>query len=330
MKVVLYLLGVLTGVGLVLTISATLRTNPVNQAQPLNPSPTPRPLLSYRFEELATYQSKTTSFKWDEEITKTDDYRVIGFTYLSEDKTISGVSHQPLVQPVLGTVLLIRGYVPKAQYYPGAGSNPIAAYLATRGYQTFAPDFLGHGSSDPESNDPFEARVVRPVVVMDLLSALKHTYQLDSDQVGIWGHSNGGQIALSVLGITREPYPTVLWAPVTKPFPYSILFYTDEPPDYGKAMRKELAAFELLYDAEDYSLTQVVDHITAPVQLHQGQADTAVPVSWSRQFVEAYQASDSARPEIEYREYPGLDHNMRPGWSEVAAATWEFFERELR
>lgn len=139
--------------------------------------------------------------------------------------------------------------------------------------------------------------------------------------------------------VPGRPYPTALWAPVTKPFPYSILYYTDEAEDRGKALRRKLADFEKDYDVDRYALVNFVDRITAPLQLYQGTADDAVPFRWNDEFV-----ADMKRRNItiEYFLYPGPDHHLQPsparnasqsvagGWNTVIARDIDFFSRYLK
>ena len=122
------------------------------------------------------------------------------------------------------------------------------------------------------------------------------------------------------------PYPTVLWAPVSKPFPYSILYYTDDYEDRGKALRKAIADFEKDYDIELYSLTNYLDKINAPIELHQGTTDESVPQKWSDTL--AAQLKEKGK-EIEYFIYPGADHNLLGGWNPAAARSLDFYEKYL-
>ena len=144
----------------------------------------------------------------------------------------------------------------------------------------------------------------------------------DASNIGVWGHSNGGQIALTVLEILGKPVPATLWAPVSKPFPYSILYYTDEADDHGKLLRKELAKFEENYNVDIYSLTNYFNRITGPVLLHQGTADASVPRAWSDEL-----AKNIA--DVQYFLYLGTDHNMMPDWNTVVSRDVEFFKKEL-
>ncbi|HRN96467.1 MAG TPA: prolyl oligopeptidase family serine peptidase, partial [Candidatus Levybacteria bacterium] len=150
---------------------------------------------------------------------------------------------------------------------------------------------------------------------------------VDTEKVGIWGHSNGGHISLAVLAITGHNVPTVLWNPVTKPFPYSILYFTDEFDDEGKALRKVVADFEVEYDVFNYSPAKYYEWITAPIQLHQAINDEAVPVRWNDQFATSM---EDAKKDIEYFKYPGENHNFNLGsWEDAIERSIEFYEDQF-
>ena len=150
----------------------------------------------------------------------------------------------------------------------------------------------------------------------------------DPDRISIWGHSNGGQIAITVAEILKYNYPTVLWAPVTKPFPYSILYYTDDSEDRGKLIRHELAEFEKNYDPDKYSLDLFLKQINAPLMLHQGTNDDAVPVKWSDNFIDKLNGLDK---DITYYKYPGADHNLRPldNWNLAIKRSLDFYQKNI-
>src|SRR3990167_7653529 len=149
-------------------------------------------------------------------------------------KKISGQIHIPAGSVPAGgwpVVIMIRGYVDREVYQSGVGTARAAEVFAKNGFLTLAPDFLGYGESDMPPENIIEDRFWRPIEVLQLIASLKNLPQANPDKVAIWGHSNGGQIALSVLEISGKDYPVSLWAPVSKPFPYSILYYTDEAED---------------------------------------------------------------------------------------------------
>jgi dipeptidyl aminopeptidase/acylaminoacyl peptidase len=235
-------------------------------------------------------------------------------------------------------IVMLRGFVPDEMYKPGVGTQHVAEALAQNGYITLAPDFLGFGESSPPSKDSFEARFQTYTTVLSLFSSLttlnnglqasySGTITANLDQVGIWGHSNGGHIALSVLAISGKEYPTVLWAPVSKSFPYSILYYSDDADDHGKMLRKVLADFEKDYDTDLFSPINYYSQITAPISLHQGTLDSAVPEQWSADLVTLLKKEGVT---VSYQTYEA-DHNMLPSaWSSAVSNSIDFFDLHLK
>ena len=233
---------------------------------------------------------------------------------------------------------MLRGYVDQEIYETGTGTKNTAEAFARHGFITLAPDFLGYGDSDAPSPDPLEERFQTYTTVLNLLASVKQlpqaltdreltTVKADADRIGIWGHSNGGHIALAVLAVSGAPYPTVLWAPVSKPFPYSILYFTDEFADRGKALRRVVAEFEEEYDVDYYDPTRYFAWIKAPIQLHQGTDDEAVPLRWSDELCEQLQAQDVT---VSYYTYPGGNHNFSAGgWPEAVSRSLAFYRESL-
>jgi len=235
---------------------------------------------------------------------------------------------------------MYRGFVPQSQYFTGDGTQHVGEVLAGSGYITLAPDFLGFGQSDKPSTAAFEDRFQSYTTALQLLSSLStlnsgllasySAVTSDLARIGIWGHSNGGHITLSVLSITGKPYPTVLWNPVSMSFPFSVLAYDDESNDHGKALIKNMAEFESVYNAEDFSPPNFYNRITAPIQLNQGLADQEVWPKWSDQL---YTTLKSMNDDVMYFTYPGADHNLSPatlGWNSAVARAVGFYNEKLK
>lgn len=305
-----------------------------------------KPLEKYAFENLSIIEIKTGDFVIKESLKETDEFESFLFTYEFNPsldgktyKKITGQINLPILQgselsknsfPV---ILMFRGYIDQTLFRTGDGTRNASEYFAKNGFITIAPDFLGYGGSDKESGNIFETRFQTYVTALSLLKYLEsnpeikfENWNLKIGNLFMWGHSNGGQIALTTLEITGADYPTTLWAPVSKPFPYSVLYYTDESEDHGKLIRTELSKFEQDYNVEKYSLTNYLDKINAPIQIHQGQADEAVPLSWSNTLATLLKEKDK---EVRYYTYPGTDHNLRPNWDRVIERDLEFFNRPI-
>lgn len=295
------------------------------------------PLEKYSIQRLSERTFEGSPIILDAPVATESSYTSYTFHYMSDGKKVTGLAHFPTgsfeTKDTYPVIVQFRGFVDQKIYRPGIGTERSAQVFAKHGYISLAPDFLGYAGSDKEAQDIFESRFETYTSALTLLSSLSSLPMVDTSKVGIWGHSNGGQIALTVLEVVGQhaslsgelrTYPTALWAPVSKPFPYSILYYTDEAEDHGKFLRKELAAFESKYDAEAYSLTNYLDWITSPIQLHQGTGDDAVPVAWSDLL---HTALEDKKKDITYYVYPGADHNMLGAWDQVITRDIEFFDK---
>jgi alpha-beta hydrolase superfamily lysophospholipase len=321
--------------------------------------PAPRPLDRYAINHLENADIPLGYITISDMISSEDGFTSYKFSFefspnLEPEKLIKKTSGQINVPINISNsennkypvVVMIRGYVDQESYQTGIGSKNAATFFADNGFITIALDFLGYADSDSESSDIFESRFQTYTTVLTLLKTLENT-SLDhnlikiSDEIdksgilndqlnnhstiSVWGHSNGGQIALTILEITKGSYPTVLWAPVSKPFPYSILYYTDESEDRGKLIRRELAKFEQNYDVELYSLTNYLNDINAPIQIHQGTVDDAVLFTWSDELVTKLKELGK---NVTYFKYAGADHNLKPSWDTVVQRDLEFFQKQ--
>lgn len=296
----------------------------------------PKPLQKYAFPRLRDRPDTPSDITMEKELEDEDDYMVYLFSYRTEgDKKVSGVAHVPKKATDAPVIVMFRGFVPPASYYPGMGTSNYAKVLASEGFITLAPDFLDHGDSDLSSEVPLEGRFETYTTALDMLASVENLPSFlqtledievtaDTRTIGLWGHSNGGHISLSVLAITGKPYPTILWNPVTKHFPYSVMFYMDEFEDQGKILRKFVANFEQDYDIGQYSPPNYYQYIRAPIQLHQGAADDIVPQKWSNQVVAELEGHDIA---VEYVVHPGADHNLAggTGWQDAAKQGMDFY-----
>lgn len=296
-----------------------------------------RPLDRYAIPNLASVSFTPSDIRFEEATATTSGYTVWRFSYTSDGPDgkpdpslrVSGLAHVPAQAPPsqgYPVIIQFRGYADPEAYYPGMGTEHSAEVFAENGYLSLAPDFLGYGTSSNPSTDVFEERFQTYTAALTLLSSVSRLPNADPTRVGVWGHSNGGQVALTVLETANQAYPASLWAPVSSAFPYSILYYTDEADDHGKALRRALARFEAIYDTDLYTLTNYFDRIRGPVVLHQGTSDDAVPVKWSEALKAALKAK---KVDITDYTYPGADHNLTPGWNTVMERDLNFFRTRL-
>lgn len=260
---------------------------------------------------------------------KTFNFETRAISFISNGKKISGMMNLPVgyknkKSPV---IIMIRGYAENTGYYIGSGSWRAADELARNGYVTVSLDFLGFGLSDAESTDILEARFEKPISVMDLIESVKKLDYVDSEKIGIWAHSNGGQIAISVLEISGENYPTVLWAPMTNPFPQSVLDSIDDDSESSQIVKNKITDFEKNYDSKLYSIDNYYQWINSPILLHQGTADTQVKLEWQTTLRDKLTAlGKTITLDIE----KDNDHNFKQSWDKVMKMDVDFFNEKLK
>lgn len=259
---------------------------------------------------------------------KTFKFESRAISFESNGKKISGMMNIPATprSNKMPAIIMIRGFAESQGYYIGSGSWRAADELARNGFVTVSLDFLGFGLSDEESKDILEARFEKPVSVMDLIESVKKLDFVDPDKIGIWAHSNGGQIAISVLEATGKNYPTVLWAPMTNPFPNSVLDTMDENTEAGQIVKKRIDEFETEYDSKLYSIDNFYDWIEAPILLHQGTIDTSCKVEWQEELKSKLE-SFGKNITLDIRE--GNDHNFKQDWDKVMAQDVIFFKEKF-
>ena len=229
------------------------------------------------------------------------------FTYQSDSKTISGMANIPVGTGKFPVIVLLRGYADSQNYHVGLGTERSANFLAENGFLTLAPDFLGYGYSDWEDKDILVARFYRPVEVLNLLSAVGSLPSADSSSMGLWGHSNGGQIALSILEITGKNYPTVLWAPVSLGFPECVLTYLGTQEEVGNPVKEKVDEFLINNDPKKYSITEYFDRIKAPFIIHQATTDELIKPEWTKKLAERLKNYGNS---VDFYQYPRENHNF--------------------
>jgi dienelactone hydrolase len=300
------------------------------QKQSQEPSQEKNKYSSLSFEALSRKKFYPSEIKLTNATRKESNYTTYVFTYKSDGKTISGMTNIPNGTGKFPVVVLLRGWVDRSLYYIGLGTERSANNLAENGFLTLAPDFLGYGYSDWEDQDILVARFYRPVEVLNLIASIPSLEKADPERIGLWGHSNGGQIALSLLEITKKSYPTSLWAPVSLGFPESVLTYMGKDEDVGNVVKEKIDQFSLENNPKDYSIAEYFSFINAPFIVHQGGSDPLIKTNWTQDLVKELKAAGN---QVDYYFYKGENHNFNfypETGDKLRQRDLEFFKKELK
>jgi fermentation-respiration switch protein FrsA (DUF1100 family) len=303
----------------------------------------------FSLKSLQTYPYKASPLIINAFVSGTDQYSAYNFSYTSMGLTVSGRLRLPKIPPqnIKGIIILLRGFQNASNYSTGKGTEYMGRYYLRNGYAVIAPDFLGYGASSatpsPTEAHQFYSTVNAVELYMSLLSprisyiasvpqSARIALPASFKKIFLWGHSNGGQVAIQTLEILKKPIPTVLWAPVSLAFPDSAAFYREGRTGAQSTWAEQ---FKKDYTAADFSLYAYLPNIAAgtPILLEQGTLDTAVPKSWSDTFSKAVADENTKRTEankikLTYQIYPDANHNLEPFSSTVYARDVAFWDAQ--
>lgn len=269
----------------------------------------PDPDISYSQEALASREyglgELTIEYPWHNEKEFTRYY----ITYDSDGLTIHGFINIPKGKGPFPVIIALHGYIPPSEYETLDYSTRYADAIAKNGYIVLHPNMRNF----PPSDSPGRVRDFQAGYVVDVLNLLEYVRQeagqkgslfenADLANIGIWGHSLGGGVALRTIELVPEIKAAVLYGAVSQR-------YTSES-----------AGFNVY----DLAATK------AAFSVHHGSADNTIDVSWSKRLCE--QLEEAGR-EHECFFYEGAPHTfLRQGNDDplFIRRTVDFFNKWLK
>jgi dipeptidyl aminopeptidase/acylaminoacyl peptidase len=237
-------------------------------------------------------------------------------------------------------ILFNHGYIAPQEYSTTSRYTAYVDYFAKNGYIVFKPDYRGNGNSEGQ---PGSAYYSANYVIDDLnaFASIKKYPSANPDEVGIWGHSMGGNITLKDLVIRpNDTKVAVIWGGVVGSYNDLINNWqrrvSYQPNQQDLYLRNnnrqnlidEYGTPEANPDFwNSIDPTYFVSDITAPVQLDVGGVDNEVPNDFSKSL---YDKLQSLNKTSEYYVYPGSDHNISQGFSLAMQRSLAFFDKYLK
>jgi len=299
----------------------------------------------FSLKSLQNYSYKASPLTIQNLVFKDDVQYAYNVTYTSMDLTVSARLRLPPIKTenIKGIVIMLRGHQNQNTYVQGRGTeNPSKGYLA-KGWAVIAPDFFGYGSSSPIPPPRELHQFYSTINAIELYKSLEQAdfrfapgvRQSDRDNIPasfkkivLWGHSNGGQVAMHFLEIIRKPIPTVLWAPVGLAYPDNIAHYSRKHA-WAESFKQE-------YNAADFSLLNYLDRIApgTAILIDQGDKDKVVPRTWNDVLVNEITVENILREKagrgkiiIRYDIYSTDDHFLTPLWNTIHPRDLAFWEQ---
>ena len=281
----------------------------VSAAPTLTPvPPTPDPYEPYTIDFLRKRAYGGGNIEVLEKMEETDSFTRYRIRYPSDGLKIYGFVNVPKGAGPFPVIVGVHGFVDAATYQTLDYTTPALDSITQAGYIVFHPDLRGYPPSDNGDN---LFRVGMAIDVLNLISLIKSGSgpaevfgAAAPDEIGLWGHSMGGDVVLRVLTVSPDVKAAVLYASMSGDETRNAQLLSAVSPD--PAFQTELAAAPEV--VRRISPLYYYNLITAPVQLHHGTADLAVPVAWAEETCAALTAAD-VRVECIY--YPEEDHTFR-------------------
>ena len=251
-------------------------------------------------------------------------YTTYRISYPSEGLRLTGLLHVPAGKGPFPVIIANRGHIDKERYVPGMDSRAFSDFMARNGYLVVAPDYRGYGGGEDGPNAFYTGHYVDTLNLVVLAQALP---MAKAGKVGMWGHSRGASITLAAATITDQIAAAVVYAPAP----------ADLAQDYARRARQsggnpgaDTWPFTPRQNPDAYRRVSPINylaHVTAPVMLHHGTADTTVDASASIAIAEGLRAADKR---VTLHLYPRGGHTLAGADAErYFARTLAFFRTHL-
>ncbi len=263
-------------------------------------------------------------------------------SYISEGNKIYGLLTVPFGDAPEGghkAIVFIHGYIPPDQYRTTERYVAYVDALAQAGFVVFKIDLRGFGESEGEPTGAYFS----PDYSIDAIAALKSLQTLDyvdPEGIGLWGHSMAGNVTLRAMLIEPAIQAGVIWAGAVYSYD-DFTRYSIDDPSYSPTAPASSAGRrigQLIREtygppntAEPFwravSLTEHIDLLQAPIQLHHAVDDNVVTIDYSRDLAAVLNVAGKA---YEFYEYAGGGHNITsPDFGEAMRRTIAFFQENL-
>jgi dipeptidyl aminopeptidase/acylaminoacyl peptidase len=283
---------------------------------------------------------------FEQELEPRSNYRQYLASYLSEGNKIYGLLTIPTAEPPEGgfkAIVFNHGYIPPMAYQTTERYTAYVDYLARSGFVVFKIDYRGHGQSQGEPSGSYFS----PGYTIDSIAALKSLQTMDiidTQGIGMWGHSMAGNLVLRAMLVEPDIKAGVIWAGAVYSYDdfvrYGINDNTYRPPqpqDSGEGSDPRRRSREIIeaYGRPDtqvvfwkaVSLTENIAFLNSPIQLHHAQDDPVVNIGYSFDLAVVLQENNK---EYEFYTYEGGGHNLiSPYFEQAMLRTVEFFRDNL-
>lgn len=281
-------------------------------------------------------------------------------SYVSEGNKIFGLLTIPNeVAPEGGfpAIVFNHGYIPPSDYVTTEKYIAYVDTLARNGFVVFKIDMRGHGNSDGVPTGSYFSSAY----TIDAISALKSLQKLESevpeelastapivnsDRIGMWGHSMAGNLLLRAMLVEEDVKAGVIWAGAVYSYEDFAKYRISDSSYRGRprTSREETPNREVSEEIaqlrensenlnfsdpfwKSISLTQNINYLNAPLQIHHAVDDATVDIGYSRDLAKVLEENNK---DYELYEYNSGGHNISGiSFNTAIQRTVDFFKANL-
>ncbi len=234
-------------------------------------------------------------------------------------------------------LVFVHGYIPPAEYETADNYISYVDYLARNGFVVFKIDLRGHDDSEGIAGGGYYSGDYI-IDTLNAKSALASSSFVNSEKIGLWGHSMAGNVIFRSF-VANEIPAIVIWAGAVYTYSdmreYGIDDNSYRPPRNDSPVqrkRERLRAVHGDFDPNSEFWKQVVptnylDGVSGAVQINHAVDDAVVSIEYSRNLMRILDNTDIKH---ELNEYPSGGHNISgPTFNQAMQNTVEFFRENL-
>lgn len=299
---------------------------------------------------LRTLQIDAEKLKIEYLVSENNSYQSFLASYISEGDRIFAqltIPNSPKPDKGYPVIIFNHGYIPPKSYNTFANYSAYVDYLARNGFVVLKIDMRGHGKSEGQASGTyFSSTYLKDV--LSAKSAISKLENIDSSNIGLWGHSMSGNLVLRTMLVDNTFKAGVIWGGAV--YSYEDFYkYRISDSSYSQSMQPQVQAPNPNRESSEeivkfrsreiepnfkndfwksISLTANIKYLEKPIQIHHSINDNVVNVGYSRDLVEVLKNNNK---NFEYFEYVGGGHNITGVYfNQAMQRTVEFFKKELK
>jgi uncharacterized protein len=306
------------------------------------PTPTPTPISgALTLSSMIALPAESPTFETIGPAEAVGDETATSVAYLSGGKRVTAVLRTPQGEGPFPAVVLVHGSVNPEKYDTGGDLIPEQQALVASGYAVLAVDMRGYAGSDPSDEESLSvdpgfgwSTALDWGMALDVVNGLRAlrggaAAGVDTDNVGLVGHSLGGLLVLDAAVIAPGASDIVVaLAAAPSDFEEAMAgIEAENPGAVAEFLGEDTTPEEASAYWADISPRTFFDRVSEPLLMIHGTDDDATMPEWSQQTVAAWQATGNP---AQFVAIEGGDHHFAPNREQEVGITLAALDAVLK